>query len=339
LDVIIPPECYGSAPKFYRYSHVLDASAHMPRIRKLQLHRNDGRNDVKHIVKIFSESAPNLTHLELAASLPYEEPISFPSLFGLEVPKLRVLKVRGVEGWPEIVGANLTRITINYFLIPRVLKRCIPYSPNLKILKFQSIWDLDDLDFTAWQRIALPPGIHLVVQDSRMCPRIIALFALPRDGHLRVRPSVYSISNKPSLSYVLPTEISHLHNLRTLTRLHIKAHIDVGVALELKCFMLDQPAFDVNVKYTLESRTMMGQRASSVMWFLGNLHQVVLRRVEELRMEGFIGSLEPQGTEFLTFLKGMPALTKLITTDGNEETLRSALDSLGCRVVVVRAEL
>jgi hypothetical protein len=255
------------------------------------------------------------------------------------VPKLRVLKVRGVEGWPEIVGTNLTRITLNYSFIPRVLKRCIPYSPHLKVLKIQSIWNLDDLDLTAWQRIALPPGIHLVVQGSRICPRIIALFALPRDGHLRVRPSVYSISNKPSLSYVLPTEISHLRNLRTLTRLHIKAHIDVGVALELKCFRLDQPAFDVNVKYTLEGRTMMGQRASSVMWFLGNLHQVVLRRVEELRMEGFIGSLEPQGTEFLTFLKGMPALTKLITTDGNEETLRSALDSLGCRVVVVRAEL
>jgi hypothetical protein len=339
LDVIVPSEYFGPASKFYRYSHVLDVSAHMPRIRKLFLHRNHGRNDVKHIVKIFSEPAPNLTHLGLVASLPHEEPISFPSLFGLKLPKLRVLKVRGVDGWPEIVGVNLTRITINYFLIPRVLKRCIPYSPNLEVLKIHGIWDFDEPDSTAWQRITLPPGIRLVVKHSRACPRILALFALPRDGHLKVRPLMYSIPDKPLLSYVLPTEISHFQNMHKLTRLHIKVRIGVDVALGLEWFRLDQPAFELSVLYTSESRTMMVQQgASSVMWLLGTLRHDVLRGVEELRMEGFIKSLEPQGTGFLTFLKGMPALTRLITTDGNEETLRSALDSLGCRAVVVRVE-
>ena len=339
MDVIVPPEFFGTAPKFYRYSHALDVSAHMSRIRKLLFHRNHGRNDVKHIVRIFSKPAPSLTHLEFVASQLQEESLSFPSLFGLEFPKLRVLKVEGVDGWPEIVGANLTRITFNNFLLPRVLKRCIPYSPNLQVLRIQGVWGVDELDPIARQRITLPPGIHLVVQDSGVCSRVIALFALPHDGCLKVRHSTYSTPDKPLLPYILPTDISHLHNLRTLTRLHTKVHICVGTALELKGFRSDQLAFEVNVKYPLESRAMVQRGHSSVMWVLGNLHRPVFREVEELRIEGFVEPLDPQETEFLTFLKGMPALKRLITTDGNEETLRSALDCLGCRAVVVRVKL
>ena len=74
------------------------------------------------------------------------------------------------------------------------------------------------------------------------------------------------------------------------------------------------------------------------MWYLGDLHQITLGEVEELLMEGFAGPLEPLETELVAFLERMPRLTKLITNDGNEEALRFALDSLGYRAVVVRAE-
>jgi len=73
------------------------------------------------------------------------------------------------------------------------------------------------------------------------------------------------------------------------------------------------------------------------MQFLGDLHPIVLGGVEELRMEGFVGPLEPQAIDLLKFLEGMPALTRLITADGNEKTFRSALDDLGYRAAVVRA--
>jgi hypothetical protein len=337
LDVTIPREYFRSGPKFNRYSHALDVSAHTSRIRKLHfwLYPNEGRNDVKHVVKVLSKKpAPNLTHLKLVAFLPHP-PTSFPNLFGLEFPKLRVLKVAGVEAWPEIVGANLTRITINSSLDPRVLKQCVPYSPNLKVLKIQGVWDLKEPDLTTWRRIALPPSICLVVQYSTMCPRVLALFSLARDGHLKISPWRYTTSNEP----LLPTEISHLHNLHTLTRLHIKVHVHTRVTLELKCFRFDQPAFDINLEYsTSEGQTIDQRNVSRIMWFLYHLHRIVFSGVEELRMEGFIGSLELQETQLLAFLERMPALTRLITTDSNEEAIRSALDSLGCRAVVIRVE-
>jgi len=80
---------------------------------------------------------------------------------------------------------------------------------------------------------------------------------------------------------------------------------------------------------------MAQQKASPVMWFLGNLHRIVLRGVEEVRMEGFVRRLEPQEAELLAFLMRLPALKRLVTTDGNEEKPRSALDSLRYPAVAV----
>ena len=88
--------------------------------------------------------------------------------------------------------------------------------------------------------------------------------------------------------------------------------------------------------YIPEGRTV--PQASLVMRFLCELHQIVLRGVEELRMDGFVGGLAPQEAELLGFLKGMPALKRVITTDGNEAQLLSVLDSLGCQAIVVKVE-
>jgi len=293
---------------------------------------------MKHLVRIFSKPAPNLTHLELATFLPYDGPMPFPHLFELEFPKLRVLKVSGIEYWPEIVGANLTRITIAVHFNPQLFKRCIPYSPNLKVLKFQGIWNFPKPDLRTWQRITLPPGVCLVIKHSQVCPHILELFSLPRDGHIKIRPSMHCVAGRPPLSYILPAEVSHLQNLDTLTRLHMKAHFDAGFALELRCFRLDRPAFEVNVGHPFWSRTVGQQMASRVMWFLTDLHRDVLGGVEELWMEGFVGSLELHVAELQSLLERMPVLTKLITADGNEETLRTSLDSLGSRAVVLRAD-
>ena len=338
LDVIVPLEYPESASKFNRYSHAQDASSHVSRIREFIFYPHEDGNDMKHIVRIFSNPAPNLTHLDLAALLRRGESVSFPDLFGLEVPQLRELEVTGIEEWPEIIGANLTHITINASLNPVSLKRCIRYSPNLKDLKILGIWDFNKPDLRTWQRITLPPGVRLSIQHTSICSYLLALFAIPRDGHIQVKPSLSSVPKEPLLFYVLPTEISHLQNLRTLTRLHMKTRLDTRVTLELRCFRSNRPAFEVDVGYPFESRTMVQQKASPVMWFLGNLHRIVLRGVEELRVDGFVGRLEPQAAELITFLKRMLALTRVITTDGNEGIFRSALDSLGCRAVVVSTE-
>ena len=336
MDVIVPLECPDPGLKFNRYSHALDASAHASRIRTLTFYPHDDGNDIKRIVRIFSKPAPNLTYLDLAILL--TGTIPFPDLFGLEFPKLRMLEVTRVEGWPEIVGANLTHVVIAAFLNPWTLKDCILYSPNLKVLEIQRVWDFDEPDLSTWQRITLPPGVHLSIQLTQMCPQILALFALPRDGHIKARLIMFSTPTEPLLFYVLPTEISHLQNLRTLTRLHMKARVNLRVDLELKCYRLSRPTFEVYVEYFFESRSMVQQKASPVMRFLHNLHRIVLIGVEELRMDGFIGRLEPQEVELLAFLKRMPALTRVITTDGNEGALRSVLHSLGCRATVIREE-
>ena len=335
LDVILPQRYSGSAPKSYRYSHVLDTSANASRIRKFTVYQDEDRNHMNHLVRAFSKPAPNLTHLELTAFIPPGEFIPFPNLFGLEFPKLRVLEVLRVGAWPEVVGANLTRITIADYFDPQLFKRCIPYSPNLQALKIRDVWDSREPDLRTWQRIALPPGIRLVIKHSRVCARILELFSLPRDGHIKIRPSMNAAPGMPLFSYILPTEVSHLQNLHTLTRLHMKKRPDAGFTLELKFFRLDRLALEVNVGHPFRTRETVQQH---VMSFLAGLHQAVLGGVEELRMEGLAGSLEPHAADLQALLKRMPVLTRLITTDDNEEILRSALDNLGCRAVVVRVD-
>ena len=135
LDIIIPRgRLAGTTSRSNRYSHALDTSAHTSRIRSFSLCEDEYDNDMKCLVRIFSKPAQNLTHLDLVVSLVIE-PISFPDLFGLEFPKLMVLEVTGVRAWPEIVRRNLTHLTISATLEPLLFKRCISYSPNLKVLK------------------------------------------------------------------------------------------------------------------------------------------------------------------------------------------------------------
>ena len=329
-----------STPKSIRYSHALDASAHTHRIQKLLLYLDLVEDDVKRIVRIFSKPAQNLAHLELAGYSPHDMTTPFPDLFGLEFPKLRVLEVAGIGAWPKVVGTNLTHITFNTSLNPWVLQDCIPYSPNLKVLEIRGVSNLTMPNFSRWQRIALPPGVCLTIGRTPLCSHILMLFILPHDAHIRACPSIIAMPDRPLLSYILPFETSNLHNLGALTRLHAKARIDLYayVALELECFSLDRPAFEVNVEHSFDLKTMDEEEASPVLWFLGNLKQIALEGLEELRLDGFVGRLAPQEAELLAFLKRLPALKRLITTNSNEKRLRSALDILGYPAVVVRVE-
>ena len=339
LNVIVPHS--GSTPKSIRYSHALDASAHTPRIQKFLFNLGAGGNDAKHIARIFSKPAPSLTHLELATHFVQNGTTLFPDLFGLEFPNLRVLEVTGIEDWPEIVGANLTHININASLDPWLLKDYILYSPNLKALTVQGVLAFGKPDLNRWQRIALPPGVCLTIRRSPLCSHILSLFTIPHDGHIKVNPTTISVPDMPLLFYALPIDSSPLQNLRALTRLHMKARcIGDYVTLELKCFKLDRLAFEVNVRYSFQSQALVQQKASPAMWFLSGLNRLALKGVEEWRMDGFVGRLEPQATELFAFLTKMPALTRLITTDSNEGTLRSAIGSLGYPLgaVVVRVE-
>ena len=205
------------------------------------------------------------------------------------------------------------------------------YSSNLKALTIQGVLDFDNLNFR--QRIILPPGVCLTIRGSHLCSHILSLFTVPHDGHIRVSPETISVPIMPFLSYALPIEISPLQNLRALTRFHMKARwIGRYVTLELKYFRLDRPALEVDVRYPFQSE--------GLMWCLRGPNRLMLKEVEEWRMDGFVGSLEPRAPELSAFLTEMPALTRLITTDDNEEILRSAIDSLGYPLgaVVVRVE-
>ena len=115
----------------------------------------------------------------------------------------------------------------------------------------------------------------------------------------------------------------------------MKADLDAGITLQLSCFRLDRPAFEVKIMYTPGLQAVAPESASPVMGFLDNLEGIVLREVGELRMEGFVGSLEPQADELLAFFERMPVLTRVITIDKNEEELHSVLDVLDSRAAVV----
>ena len=102
----------------------MDASTHTSRFRKFLFNLGAGGSSMKHILKIFSKPASNLTHLELVAHLANDATTSFPDLFGLEFPQLRVLEIMGIDAWPEVVGANPTHVTINASLNPSRLGYC-----------------------------------------------------------------------------------------------------------------------------------------------------------------------------------------------------------------------
>jgi len=182
------------------------------------------------------------------------------------------------------------------------------------------------------------PSVRLTIKYSSICPRIFGLFSLPQDCRLKLGHLAYIGHSIPSLPYVLPDDISSFQNLCTLTRLHFTARFDIEIRVKVKCYGFDRLAFEVNVGFSPEIPAPVEQNNTPMMWFLFNLRQIVLRGVEELRMEGFVGRLEPQTAGLFTFLKRMSALTRLITADDNEEVPRSALDSLGCRAASVRAE-
>ena len=72
------------------------------------------------------------------------------------------------------------------------------------------------------------------------------------------------------------------------------------------------------------------------MWFLSGLTRLAFKGVEEWRMDGFVGCLEPQVAELFAFLTEMPALTRPTTTNSS----RSAMDGVGyaLEAVVVKVK-
>ena len=74
---------------------------------------------------------------------------------------------------------------------------------------------------------------------------------------------------------------------------------------------------------------------------LNYLRPLDLRKVAELRMEGFVGEWELQGFELYRFLRYMPALRRIMTGDGNRDTFWVALSTMGYSpsVIVEGAQL
>lgn len=59
---------------------------------------------------------------------------------------------------------------INEFLDPDSLRHYIPHSPNLEVLTLLDIREVRIPDPDTWQRIALPPGVHLTIKYSPKRP-------------------------------------------------------------------------------------------------------------------------------------------------------------------------
>ena len=332
LNLTVPVR-HAEASRLNRRSNALEASAHMSRIRKLTIYEDSGETDLIHLLKIFSKPAPNLTHLLLFVYGEYS-PISVPDWFGSGFPNLRKLEVRGVIAWQEAIGTNLTHIVIKSSLDPPQLIRCLQYSPSLKVLE---ILGVDRLNKSP-RRVTLPSGAHLTIKDSDPCSNIVGIFSLPSDGYLQIdAPSLRGWDRAFTFLYwALPPTLDHLQNLDGVTRLHVKTRFDTPgtlAALEVKCFKRDLTVLDVNIELSISANS-RDESDSPAMFFLDNFDGMKLSEVEELRMEGFFGPLEPYAEELVGLLAGMPGLV-WVFTDHNQEKLCSALDLLGRRATVV----
>lgn len=336
LQVVVPPPARSEVhPKSIRYKLLDLVAGLLPRI-SLLLIATCGGYDASRIYRAFENRPANqLQRLNFIA-------VGSDKLFVLHTPRLRFLHLSGVGSWPAPMSENLTHIYLSFSLNPETLERDLKHSPRLRQLSVHGVYQVPER-FGNHRKISLIRGARLVITSSRNT--VASLFALGSTNYLSVTNSV-AVPTLPVSSFLklaLPRDVSHFRNFDDLTTVRLEL-IDSGdqhtqmprtVTVVLMCSTVDRETLRINLEYTLGGIRFPDPMEPEIiperppaMRVLNYLRPLDLRKVLELRMEGFVGEWGLQGFELYHFLQYMPSLRRITTGDNNIDIFRFALSTL-----------
>jgi len=230
---------------------------------------------------------------------------------------------------------------LDLYLNPEALERDLKNSPRLEEIRIDGV----HRQVSRSGKISLLPGVRLVITSSQNT--VASLFVLGYTNCLSIRTTNIAITSIPITSFLrfaLPRDLSRFRNLDNLTSVHLKlsdsgegtrARTARTVTVILRCFVEDRETLHVEVEYILScprsSNLIEGEILTErppAMRALNYLRPLDLKKVEELRMEGFVGQWELQGFELRHFLQYMPRLKLVRTCDDNEAVFQIALDMM-----------
>ena len=337
LQVVIPPPVWSEEyPKSTRYKYVDLAAELLPRISYLAI-STCGEYDTPRIYRAFKGRSSNQLQRLSFVTVPAPR---LDKLFVLYAPHLRSLHLSGVESWPPSMAENITHIRLNSNLNPEALEGDLKNSPRLKEIRLDGVYYTN---IGIRSKVSLIPGVRLIITGSR--DTVAHHFILGSTNYLSITTgaAIVDFSANPILKLTLPQDISCFRNLNDLTVVHLKlidsgegpyTHMDRNVTVILRCSTADRETLHIEVKYTLSSlwspRTMEPEiipERPPAMRALNYLRPLNLRKVVELRMEGFVGEWGLQSFELCHFLQHMPALRRIVTGDDNKEIFWFALST------------
>lgn len=346
LQVVIPPpELESVYPKSVRYKHVNLVIGLLPRITKLSIVTRSVFDTLR-ICSTFEGC-----HAEQLQRLNF---IGFPGLgelFALDSPQLRFLYLCRVDSWPARTAKNLTHVHLGGNMNPDTLERDLRHSPGLQEIRIDNVYQVPERVGNN-PKIRLAPGVRLVITSSQNT--VASLFVLESSNCLSIRTTNIAITSIPITSFLrfaLPRNLSRFRNLDSLTRVHLKI-LDSGegthsrtartVTVALRCSTADRETLHVEVEYILScprsSNALEGEAITErppAMRALNYLRPLDLKKVVELRMEGFVQDWGLQCFELRHFLQFMPALKQIKTADDNERIFRVALNAMDRSASVV----
>ena len=336
LQVVIPPPAWSDEyPKSIRYKHIDLAAELLPRISQLAI-TTCGGYDTPRIYRAFEDRSSNQLQQLSFVAIPAPR---LDKLFVLYAPHLRSLHLSGVNSWSPSIAENITHIRLNSNMDPETLERDLKNSPRLKEIR------LDGVYHTAigkYSKVSLIPGVRLIITASR--DTVADLFVLGSTNYLSITTSaaVTDLSINPFLKLTLPQDISCFQNLNDLTMVHLKlidsgevpyTHVDRFITVILRCSTADRETLHIEAEYVLSNLPHMMEMEiipsrPPAMRALNYLRPLNLRKVVELRMEGFVGEWGLQNFELYHLLQQMPALRCIVTGDDNKEIFWFALSTM-----------
>ena len=339
LQVVIPPpELESVYSKSVRYKHVKLVIQLLPRITKLSIVTRSVFDTLR-ICNMFEGCrADQLERLNF---------IGFPGLgelFSLDSPQLKFLYLCRVDSWPVRTAKNLTHVHLGGNMNPDTLERDLSHSPGLQEIRIDNVYQVLER-VGDHPMIYLAPDVRLVITSSQNT--VASLFVLDPSNCLSIRTTNIAITSIPITSFLrfaLPRDLSRFRNLDDLTRVDLKL-LDSGegthsrmartVTVVLRCSTADRETLHVEVEYILScprtSNTLEGEIITErppSMRALNYLRPLDLKKVVELKMEGFVREWELQSFELRHFLQFMPALKQIKTADDNEGIFRVALNAM-----------
>ena len=346
LQVVIPPPDLNDVyPKSVRYKHISLVIGLLPRISQLGIVTRSVYDTLRICSAFEGCHAAQLERLNF---------IAFPGLgdlFALRPPRLRFLYICRVDSWPAHTAENLTHVHLGGNLNPDTLERDLKHSPGLQEIKVENVYQVPER-VGDHPKIRLAPGVRLVITSSQNT--VASLFVLGTSNCLSIRTTNIAITSIPITSFLrfaLPRDLSRFRNLDDLTRVNLKL-LDTGegthsrmartVTVVLRCSTPDRETLHVEVEYILSSPRSSSMMEGEIlterppaMRALNYLRPLNLKKVAELRMEGFVGDWELQSFELRHFLQFLPSLKHILTGDDNKGVFRVALDLMERRTPVL----